>query len=310
MLMKIFTKLTKIVGALAAIAVGVWAYASESNRPLVTDVVTNTRLIEIYAPSDGELTHVLLEGSQFHSGEELAQTTRIEPSEVVLIEDLDVGTNYDVAVTDDNTEYSNTSPFASQRNDTVAFEMLDLLSNEKVRFSTNVDRQPMRSNESALLSQASGIIWHWRDSSDAYFASGDHVGYVAECQNLIAVGQAPSSQTLEMRVGDPVLFVTKDLEWEGVIQRIVAGMPNMAGQYAIQFPVIAPNSSLLFFALDVPAENRDDCALGVPGQIHYPQSARPRPYETSVAVMADAKRIANQIWDRVRTSTRSVFSSL
>jgi hypothetical protein len=287
-LWNVIARISKILGALVFIAVGVWAYATESKRPLVTDAVINARLIEIFAPTTGNLTQTLPVGTRFLEGDVLARTIPV------------------IAMPDDDFNGTDATPSENQ----AALEMLDLSLSENVDEITEAVSQPVAAKEIAIISETSGVIWHWNETRDAHFAEGDRVGFVADCTNLIAIGQIASAETSAISVGDPVIFVTQDIEWNGVVQRIVGGIPNMPGDFAIQFPVIPTDHSLVFFGLDGPAENHEDCLLGVPGQIHYPLHARRSPYEAGVAAIGDAKTIVYQTWDRVRTGTRSVVTSL
>lgn len=306
MLWKSVTKASKVMAAFTSVIVGLWACAYEKNRPLVTDATTNVRLTEIYSPADGDLFILVKEGDMFLSGDQLALVTAVETA----LQRLSDGENIDFDINDalPNAPYSFGIPYESLTNESVPVNIADLRSYYRALENVASNVIPSFATETALLAETSGKMWNWRRTSGATFRAGEGAGYVAECKNLIAIGQMSSEQIAEVRIGDPIVFVTQEADWTGVVQQVVSGVPNLMGQFAIQFPFVAPDSVMIFFALDVPVETQATCAVGVSGQIRYPLSSPLSLSEVGYQLLENASANLSRVKEFYQRSTQYVQS--
>lgn len=275
MLGRLIIRVFKTTMAVGVVAVGVGVLVREAYRPLVTEAVTNARLIEIRATADGFLTPILQEGRQFGVGEALAQVAKPVPATAAAVDLFEMSEHFaglDIASLPPEAGY----PLGLEPQDASAnvVSVITDIAGPAVDLNAAGIAPPV-APEAALMSSASGLMWQWKEPGGAFFKAGDSVGEFAECSSLLAISQARSADVTGVQTGDPVRFISPNAEWTGTVQRIVAGIPNLSGNFAIRFPGITPDDSLLFFALDVPAAANATCALGIAGQIHYDKDQRP-----------------------------------
>jgi hypothetical protein len=225
-------RMSKILVAVAAVALGVWVLANERYGALVTDAVTNAPLVELKAPADGAVSVVVEEGDFVSVGQELAIFTAVAPVPARFLQEARGGA---------------------------------------LQPRTPVSRE--RAAEETLLAEVTGFLWDSRTPKNARHGAGETVADVADCSRLFVVAKASEARARDVKVGDPATFVAADLQLNGTVQRLVAGVPNLSSRHAVQLPTSDPDTYLIFVALDVPVETAEHCAIGLRGRIDFQRNS-------------------------------------
>lgn len=121
----------------------------------------------------------------------------------------------------------------------------------------------------ALVADVRGVLWDWRTTNTGIAQTGRAVADVADCARLFVVAEASAARAGDLMVGDKATFSAGNLRWNGYVQRLVAGVPNLTSRLAVQLPTADADSYLVFVKLDVPEEDEQYCAVGLRGRIEF-----------------------------------------
>jgi HlyD family secretion protein len=134
------------------------------------------------------------------------------------------------------------------------------------------DRNPVSGAggfETSLVADVRGVLWDWRTTNTMVAQTGAAVADVADCTRLFVVAEASEARVREVKVGDKATFSAGELQWNGSVQRVVAGVPNLTSRLAIQLPTAAADGYLIFVKLEVPEGDEQYCAVGLRGRIEF-----------------------------------------
>ena len=159
---------------------------------------------------------------------------------------------------------------------------------------------PERAAEELLVAEVGGLVWDWRAPSGARHEAGGTVADIADCSRLFVVAKVPETRARDVNVGDTASFKAGDLQWNGTVQRLVAGVPNLSSRHAVQLSTGAPDTYLIFVALDVPVETAEHCAVGLRGRIQFQHNSR-----SFDRLRAITSKLGNDVVERVRYLAKS-----
>lgn len=123
--------------------------------------------------------------------------------------------------------------------------------------------------ETALIADVRGVLWDWRTTNNVVAQTGGAFADVADCTRLFVVAVASEARVGDVKVGDEATFSAGDLQWDGSVQRLVAGVPNLTSRLAVQLPTAAADSYLIFVKLEVPEGDEKYCAVGLRGRLKF-----------------------------------------
>jgi hypothetical protein len=123
--------------------------------------------------------------------------------------------------------------------------------------------------ETSLVAGVSGVFWDWRTTNNVVTQTGGVVAEVADCTRLFVVTEASEARARGVKVGDKATFTAGKLRWDGSVQRLVAGVPNLTSRYAVALPTTSADTYLIFVKLQVPEGDEQSCAVGLRGRLKF-----------------------------------------